>query len=194
MAWLEEVLQRSPATGTQRPYPRIVVDEETWQQAGSELARFQSEAESAARLDHPGIVPVHEIGELDGRPYFSMGYVEGETLAQRLGGGPLQPREAARIVRDVSRAIDYAHRRGVIHRDLKPSNILIDEGGNPLVSDFGLAKRIDIVATAIFHGMTVDEVSDLDLSYTPPLGSPWDAVQMGAQAWTRVLGSSQPAT
>jgi serine/threonine-protein kinase len=109
-----------------------------------ELARFRSEAGAAAQLDHPGIVPVHEFGEKDGRAFFSMGYVEGDTLAHRLAGGPLQPREAARIVRDVSRAIDYAHRRGVIHRDLKPSNILLDADGHPHVSDFGLAKRIDI--------------------------------------------------
>jgi tRNA A-37 threonylcarbamoyl transferase component Bud32 len=120
--------------------------------AEDELARFRSEAEAAAQLDHVGIVPVYEWGERDGRAYFSMGYVEGETLAARLADGPLPPREAVRIVRDVARAIDYAHRRGVIHRDLKPSNILLDREGRPHVSDFGLAKRIDLDASLTQSG------------------------------------------
>ncbi|MBI2478510.1 MAG: protein kinase, partial [Planctomycetia bacterium] len=105
--------------------------------------RFQAEAESAARLDHPGIVPVYEVGTIEGQPYFSMKYVRGETLTQRLTAGLVSPKEGAEILAAVARAIHYAHRQGVLHRDLKPSNILIDDDGQPHVSDFGLAKRVE---------------------------------------------------
>lgn len=104
--------------------------------------RFRAEAEAAARLDHPHIVPVYEVGESAGRPFFSMKYVAGRTLSQLLAEHPLPAREAARILAAVSRAIHFAHQNGVLHRDLKPSNILIDPDGVPHITDFGLAKRI----------------------------------------------------
>ena len=108
-----------------------------------DLERFLTEASATARLQHPHIVPVYEVGDVDGRPFFSMKFVHGQTLADLLAAGPLSEREAARIISSISRAIAFAHRLGVLHRDLKPSNILIDRDGNALVTDFGLAKRFD---------------------------------------------------
>ena len=108
----------------------------------SERERFCAEAEAAARLDHPNIVPVYEVGEAEGRPFFSMKYIAGRTLAQLLAEHPLPAHQAASILAAVSRAIHFAHEKGVLHRDLKPSNILIDADGEPHITDFGLAKRI----------------------------------------------------
>jgi serine/threonine-protein kinase len=107
-----------------------------------DVARFQAEAEAAARLNHPNIVQVYEVGEHLGQPYFSMQHVEGTTLSRKIAEGPLPSREAARLIIPVCRGVAEAHRNGVLHRDLKPSNILIDEDGRPFVTDFGLAKRI----------------------------------------------------
>lgn len=104
--------------------------------------RFRSEAEAVAQIDHPSVVPIHEVGDHGGQLFFSMPFVEGETLAARLTRGPLPDREAARLVRDVARAIESAHHKGVLHRDLKPANILIDGEGRVHVTDFGLAKRL----------------------------------------------------
>ena len=107
-----------------------------------QLARFRVEAEATARLQHANIVTLYEAGEVDGCPYFSMEYIEGPTLAHLLADGPLPGRVAARHVMVIARAVDHAHRHGILHRDLKPSNILLDADDQPHVTDFGLAKQL----------------------------------------------------
>ncbi len=107
-----------------------------------EVQRFYTEARSAAQLDHPNIVTVYQCGEHEGHHYFSMDMVEGSDLAKSIQGGPMDGRRAARYVRDVARAIQYAHDRGILHRDLKPANVLVDKDDQVHVTDFGLAKSI----------------------------------------------------
>jgi WD40 repeat protein/tetratricopeptide (TPR) repeat protein len=111
------------------------------------LLRFQAEAKAVARLQHPHIVQIYEIGEEQGRPYFALEYLDGGTLRANTKGLPQPPRVAASIVRPLAEAIHYAHRQGIIHRDLKPANILLTADGVPKITDFGLAKSATSQAT-----------------------------------------------
>src|ERR1051325_7366015 len=108
-----------------------------------DVTRFRTEAEAAAKLQHPNIVAVFDVGAQDGQSFFTMEYIEGVSLDQKLAQGPLACKAAARYVRILARAVHYAHQQGILHRDLKPSNILIDSFDEPHITDFGLAKRLD---------------------------------------------------
>lgn len=107
------------------------------------IRRFRREAQSAAALRHPHIVSVYEVGEHEGQPYLTLEYIDGQSLAQVLRQGPLEPRRAAEYARTIAEAIHYAHVQGVLHRDVKPSNVLLDAFGEVRLTDFGLAKRLD---------------------------------------------------
>ena len=109
----------------------------------ADLARFRTEAEAIARLQHPNIVQIYEVGEHGGLPFFSLEFCGGGSLEKKLAGTPLPPKEAALLVETLARAMQAAHEKGVIHRDLKPANVLLAEDGTPKITDFGLAKKLD---------------------------------------------------
>ncbi|MCB1299682.1 MAG: serine/threonine protein kinase, partial [Microthrixaceae bacterium] len=130
------------------------------------------------------IVPIFDVGEYNGQPYFSMGYVEGKSLQGRLRDGPLPPKEAAGIVCTVVEAIANAHEHGVIHRDLKPSNVLLDKQGNPRVTDFGLAKQIESDSNLTATGQVMGTPS-----YMPPEQASGDLARVDARSDIYSLGA-----
>ena len=107
------------------------------------LKRFRLEAEAAAKLNHPFVVPIHEIGQRKGRCYFSMGLVEGGRLDQIAKREPMSPRQATEVIAKLARTVHYAHQHGIIHRDIKPGNILLDTKGEPHLTDFGVARLLE---------------------------------------------------
>jgi serine/threonine protein kinase/Tfp pilus assembly protein PilF len=111
------------------------------------LKRFRREAEAAASLEHPGIVPIYEVGERDGSCYFSMRFVEGGQLDQVIKREPMSIRQAAELISKIARIVHYAHEHGILHRDIKPGNILLDAKGEPLLTDFGLARLVEAEST-----------------------------------------------
>ena len=131
------------------------------------LKRFRLEAEAAARLEHPGIVPIHEVGERDGSCYFSMKLIEGGQLDQVVRRTPMPIRQAAELIAKIARTVHYAHEHGILHRDIKPGNILLDAKGEPHLSDFGLARLIESESSV---------TQTLDVLGTPSYMAPEQAV------------------
>jgi WD40 repeat protein len=156
--------------------------------AGEEdLARFRREAEAAARLQHPHIVQIHDVGEQNHLPYLAMEFVEGGSLAQRLRAtaSPSQPaRAAAEMVETLARAVHYAHQHDVIHRDLKPANVLLTADGQPKIADFGLAKRLDVDAGQTRTGVIVGTPS-----YMAPEQAAGQSKDVGPAADVYALGA-----
>lgn len=149
-----------------------------------QVQRFLVEAEAAANLNHPGIVPVYEFGEREGTHYFSMAFVDGPSLAAYVSDNSLPPNEAAELVLKVSAAIAYAHQHGVIHRDLKPANILLDQGTEPRITDFGLAKRLEDDSELTKTGAIMGSVY-----YMPPEQAAGKTEEVGPAADIYALGA-----
>jgi eukaryotic-like serine/threonine-protein kinase len=147
----------------------------------AEMQRFRAEAETAAQLQHPNIVAIHEVGEHAGQPFFAMDLIAGRNLAQLVRDEPLPSRKAAGCLKTIAEAVQYAHSRGVLHRDLKPSNILIDESDQPHITDFGLAKRFGVPPSG---GPGGGQSGDAIPPEPAEAGTPNDLTQIG-----QVLGS-----
>jgi serine/threonine protein kinase/WD40 repeat protein len=149
-----------------------------------DLARFRREAEAIARLHHPNVVEIYEVGEQGDVPHFAMELCGGGSLAQRLAGGPLAPRRAAELVETLARAVQAAHEAGVVHRDLKPANVLLAEDGTPKITDFGLAKRLDGTTELTATGAIVGTAS-----YMAPEQASGDSKRVGPAADVYALGA-----
>jgi ABC-type amino acid transport substrate-binding protein len=157
-----------------------------------ELARFRREAEAVAELQHPNIVQIHEVGEQAGRPFFSLEYVDGGSLAQRLAGQPQPAHWSAQLVQTVAGAVHAAHQHGIIHRDIKPGNILLTKDGLAKITDFGLAKRLDGAAEQTKSGSVLGTPSymapEQARSRQASIGPRTDIYALGAILYELITG------
>jgi serine/threonine-protein kinase len=152
--------------------------------SAADLARFRVEAEAVARIQHPNIVQIYEIGDRDGRPFFSLEFCDGGSLAAKLDGTPWVPRRAAELVERLARAVQAAHDRQVVHRDLKPANVLVAADGQPKITDFGLAKAVEEGSTQTRSGIILGTPA-----YMAPEQARGESLRAGPLADVYALGA-----
>lgn len=157
-----------------------------------ELRRFRAEAEAIARLQHPNIIQIFDIGEQHGKPYFALELVEGGSLAAKLHGEPQPPRDAALLVEVLARAMEVAHQKSIVHRDLKPANVLLTNAGQPRITDFGLAKSLDRDAGRTQSGAILGTPSymapEQAAGHTHAIGPATDGYALGAILYEALTG------
>ena len=157
-----------------------------------ELTRFRAEAAAVARLQHPNIVQIYEVGEQDGRLFLSLEFVDGASLAQRYAGTPAPPRTAAQIVETLARTMHHAHQRGIVHRDLKPGNVLLTRDGVPKITDFGLAKEVEadsgLTRSGVILGTPSYMAPEQATGETKAIGPLTDVYALGAILYELLAG------
>ena len=157
-----------------------------------EIRRFRAEAEAAAQLEHPGIVPIHEIGSVGSQHFYTMSFVDGSGLDQFRDEGFCDHARAARVLQLVAEAVDHAHQHGIVHRDLKPANVLLDEEGIPRITDFGLAKRTDsssdLTRTGQILGTPGYMAPEQAAGESNRIGAPADIYSLGALLYFALTG------
>src|SRR5881398_2224182 len=156
------------------------------------LKRFRLEAEAAAKLEHPGIVPIHEVGERDGSCYFSMKFIEGGQLDEVVKREPMSIRQGAELIANVARTVHYAHEHGILHRDIKPGNILLDAKGEPHLTDFGLARLVEtesnVTRTLEVLGTSSYMAPEQAVGNNAAIGSVTDVYGLGAVLYQLLTG------
>ncbi len=157
------------------------------------LMRFKIEAEAVAKLQHPNIVQIFDIGQRDGHPYFSLEYLDGGSLHQKLDGAPQQPKQAATTIETLARAIHFAHQHGIVHRDMKPANVLVGTDGTLKITDFGLAKQLDVedsgqTGTEAILGTPTYMAPEQAAGLTKNVGPAADTYALGAMLYEMLTG------
>ena len=157
------------------------------------VRRFQAEAKAAARLRHSNIVHIHDVGQLHGQDFFTMEYIDGPSLAERIAQGPVDMPTAVRLVATVARAVEHLHQQGIVHRDLKPSNILLDSDGQPYVTDFGLAKVFvgtsEMTATGVIAGTPSYMAPEQASGHHAEISPATDVYSLGAVLYELLTGT-----
>jgi hypothetical protein len=185
------VVYRATQRSLNRPVALKMIRADLGVESG-QLARFRIEAEAMGQLRHPNVVQIYDVGEAVGAPYFSLELLDGGSLADRLDGGPMPPRDAAALTATLARALGAVHRVGIIHRDLKPPNVLFDADGTPKITDFGLARRLEVEKGQTMSGQVMGTPSymapEQARGETSRIGPPADIYALGAILYETLTG------